>query len=346
MQLIEDLLGRNGIQVLAVSYRVKAEDSARAKVARSASRYSDFADLHDFLGVRVVCYLASDVEKVQRLLTSEFEIDPARSLDKVDSLDPDRFGYLSYHLVGQIGSNRGALAEWAPFAGFPMEIQIRSVLQHAWAEIEHDLGYKSSSGIPAHLKRRFARLAGLLELADAEFDGISQQVADHVEQVSRQVADGDVVPVDRDSIQALIASDGSIARADRDIAARTGAVIDHTPSGIYADARAEELLDVGLTNTSAVIAALEKEEAQLTRFAAGWLMNPADVKNIDEDEDLDDNGHFKRLPAGISLFYLYLHELVANERYNELESVGSLGDSTVRIQFLEIHHAAYKDSHG
>ena len=47
-----------------------------------------------------------------------------------------------------------------------MEIQIRTVMQHAWAEIEHDLGYKSKEDIPDKYRRQFSILAGLIELAD------------------------------------------------------------------------------------------------------------------------------------------------------------------------------------
>lgn len=165
-----------------------------------------------------------------------------------------------------------------------------------------------------------------------------------MEQVNRQIAEGDVVPVDRDSIRALIASDDSIARADREIASRTGASIDPNPSGIFADSRAEELLDVGLGTTNSVVDALKRDEAKLVMFATAWLTNPADMVNISEGEDLDDNGNFKMLPAGISLFYLYLHELVATERYSELESIGSMDQETVQDQFLEVHRSAYEQA--
>ena len=52
------------------------------------------------------------------------------------------------------------------------EIQVRTILQHVWAEIEHDIQYKSSSDIPKELKRKFQALAGLIEIADREFQSI------------------------------------------------------------------------------------------------------------------------------------------------------------------------------
>ena len=69
---------------------------------------------------------------------------------------------------------RAALAEYEAFKDMKCEIQVRSILQNAWAEIEHDLGYKTKEAIPVQSQRRFARLAGLLELAD---DGLGLLVA-------------------------------------------------------------------------------------------------------------------------------------------------------------------------
>jgi hypothetical protein len=79
--------------------------------------------------------------------------------------------------VVRLGINRNKLPEYKKFAGLTAEIQVRTVLQHAWAEIEHDIRYKSTSTIPHVISRRFMALAGLLEIADREFEAIQEEDA-------------------------------------------------------------------------------------------------------------------------------------------------------------------------
>ncbi|TMR94372.1 GTP pyrophosphokinase [Nonomuraea basaltis] len=109
-------------------------------------------------------------------------------MDKRKALDPDRFGYLSLHYVASLDTRRAELAEYKRFANNGFEIQIRSILQHAWAEIEHDLGYKSRLGVPSTTRRRFSRLAGLLELADAEFVSIRDELRLYEKRVESDLA--------------------------------------------------------------------------------------------------------------------------------------------------------------
>ncbi len=77
-----------------------------------------------------------------------------------------RFGYASRHLLVSTDPERRAYEPRAP-----RQVQVRTVLQHAWAEFEHDIRYKGT--IPEEhvpdLDRRFTLAAGLLELADREF---------------------------------------------------------------------------------------------------------------------------------------------------------------------------------
>ncbi|MBD8205958.1 hypothetical protein IFU08_08100 [Microbacterium sp. CFBP 8790] len=333
--LIRDLVSSVGLTIVSVNHRVKSNVSATKKIDGSSGKYGTYGDLHDMLGVRVVTYLASDVDTVVDVLRANFDVDEERSLDKLTGLDPDRFGYLSYHLVAKLDDVRAGFAEWAPYRDVYFEIQIRSILQHAWAEIEHDLGYKSTSGIPAQLKRRFARLAGLLETADSEFDAVSREVADHVERVREAIDQGGDVPVDRDSILALVLTDGGIVgRADRAIAAGIGATI-APATGSYADSRADELTGVGFTSTGQVASALAAEETQLVDFAVKWFLD-------DAAQDGQEPFPYTTLPAGVSLFYLYLHRTLQQEGGEWSLELGGMDDPQTREIFKHIHDSAFQ----
>ena len=105
--------------------------------------------------------------------------------DKSDVLkEEERFGYQSVHYIVSLTENRTTLTEYRRYKDLVAEIQVRTVLQHAWAEIEHDIQYKSIETIPAPYRRRFLALAGLFELADRELDSL--QTEDEALQKSAQ----------------------------------------------------------------------------------------------------------------------------------------------------------------
>jgi putative GTP pyrophosphokinase len=98
------------------------------------------------------------------------------SSDKGDVLrKEERFGYLSVHYLVPLLRQRTDLPEYRRFDGLVAEIQVRTILQHAWAEIEHDIQYKSLTTIPSGVRRRFMSLAGLLEIADREFQAVQDE---------------------------------------------------------------------------------------------------------------------------------------------------------------------------
>lgn len=164
--LCSELL-KNHIRVLQISGRVKDRDSLGKKLDRKSGKYTKISDITDIIGIRIITYLNSDVDKVAKIIENEFLIDRKNSVDK-RKLNNNEFGYRSLHYVVGLNESRVALTENKSYSSFQAEVQIRSILQHAWAEIEHDLGYKSS--IPDEFKRGFNRLSALLETADIEFD--------------------------------------------------------------------------------------------------------------------------------------------------------------------------------
>lgn len=176
--LISSSLKRSGFAYPEVTGRAKDVLSFREKVQRPGKNYRDpLREITDLAGIRVVVQYEDEIDKVNRVLAKEFKIDKVNSVDKRKELGPDQFGYRSVHAVIQLGRKRASLGEYKQFAGLKAEVQVRTVLQHAWAAAEHTLVYKSGKEPSDDYKRRFIRLASLLELVDDQF--ISLRNSEH-----------------------------------------------------------------------------------------------------------------------------------------------------------------------
>lgn len=188
--LIKRLLEVRKISVHSISFRCKDRTSLEKKILKKKNKYKSLGEITDVVGVRVITHYSDDVDVVAKVIEKEFDIDRRNSIDKRASLDPDRFGYLSLHYVASFVGDRSKLQEYAAYNGLKLEIQIRSILQHTWAEIEHDIGYKSKHDIPNPVKRKFSRLAGLLELADQEFISIRTENAAYAKRLDEALVSG------------------------------------------------------------------------------------------------------------------------------------------------------------
>lgn len=184
-----------GIHVAALEYRVKTEDSLAGKLELKGNKYKTLADITDIIGIRVITFYSDDVDKVSSAIDRHFDIDWKNTIDKRKLHEIDSFGYMSLHYICSQGD-------------FPyrFEIQIRTILQHAWANINHDTGYKSGVEVPKGYLRNLNRLAGMLELADEQFSRIRSELADYRRRVKALVASGnlDEVPLDGDSYRSYL----------------------------------------------------------------------------------------------------------------------------------------------
>jgi putative GTP pyrophosphokinase len=185
--IVKENLDQKGIVYHSVTCRSKDRKSFADKAAKD--KYSHpTAQIKDMAGVRVITYLESDVQKVASVIEELFKIDKEDSLDQSKLLGNDRVGYRSVHYVAKFDSARCEIPEFKPYAGLPFEIQIRSLLQHAWAEIEHDRNYKFSGKLPSELGRRFFLVAGILEVADREFVEIASEIDRYKADVKEDIA--------------------------------------------------------------------------------------------------------------------------------------------------------------
>lgn len=170
LSVVTGLLDDAGINYLSVTARTKTVASFAAKADRTVDGrrlYTDpLSELTDQIGLRVITYLRNDVTAVANLLGEEMRLLDDRDMG-VETASEGRWGYASRHLlVGVEGEQQ------------PASVQVRTILQHAWAEFEHDVRYKGS--VPEEdapdLDRRFTLAAGLLELADREFSAIRERL--------------------------------------------------------------------------------------------------------------------------------------------------------------------------
>lgn len=188
---LRTLLQNKQIDVIDVTFRAKTVASFAEKIRRK--RYGNpQSEMTDLAGVRVVTLIERDIDRVTKIIQDSFRVHPESSVDKSAALGSDRFGYRSVHFVCDIGKAREALPEFAPYIDLPFEIQVRTALQHAWAEIEHDRSYKFSGELPSSLKRRFHLVAGLLELADREFSSLTEELENYTTEVKIQADAGNL----------------------------------------------------------------------------------------------------------------------------------------------------------
>jgi putative GTP pyrophosphokinase len=172
---IRSLLNNEHISFHSITSRTKNIDSLTKKIELK-NKYQMLQDITDLVGIRIITYYSDTVDQISKLIEKRFVIDRDNSIDKRKTIDPDRFGYRSLHYVVQINNGQIQFNTDFNYYDLKFEIQISSILQYTWAEIEHDLGYKSQEEIPYDIKRSFSRLASLLELADEEFLRIKNEI--------------------------------------------------------------------------------------------------------------------------------------------------------------------------
>ncbi|HET8660178.1 MAG TPA: hypothetical protein VFM55_14410 [Micromonosporaceae bacterium] len=315
-ELVRSALQSRGLHPHTVTHRVKRRESAVRKIERKARADYSLSDITDLLGVRVITYFNYDVDQVAEIIEQEFTVDRANSVDKRTSLDPDRFGYLSLHYVVGLSDSRRRLPEYKKFDKVRFEVQIRSILQHAWAEIEHDLGYKSKHAIPAPLRRRFSRLAGLLELADEEFAHIRDSLKEYAAEVNVAIRDNALnVPIDRDSVEAYIRESPRLAELEDRLAGSLATTRAPQLNPRYAEARASEMQAVGFRNLNDVDHALARDGEFLWRFVRNWF----------ESRERNRRRQRRPLNSGVLLLYLAIHGAVQREPADAAALLDRLG---------------------
>jgi len=192
--LVTSILDEAGINYLSVTGRTKGVASFAQKAGRLVDGRPAFPDplrdITDQIGVRVITYVHSDVSAVADLLDDQVVVKDDRDMGQ-ETASEGRFGYASRHLLITLDAARESDPAYAAMRHRVAQVQVRTVLQHAWAEFEHDIRYKGT--VPEEhvrdLDRRFTLAAGLLELADQEFSMIRERLRTGTPEHSEAAAD-------------------------------------------------------------------------------------------------------------------------------------------------------------
>jgi ppGpp synthetase/RelA/SpoT-type nucleotidyltranferase len=271
VELVTSVLDEAGINYLTVSGRTKSIASFAEKATRTVDGvrlYTDpLREIGDQIGVRVLTYVRDDVDAVADLLGDQVVVNDDRDLGR-ETASEGRFGYASRHLQIALDAARESQPAYAHLRGRNVQVQIRTVLQHAWAEFEHATRYKGT--VPAEhgpeLDRRFTLAAGLLELADREFTFIRDQL--QATDVGPPAGDDGSDPrIGSQELAAFLA--GTYADADW---SRT----DH-----YAW-MAGLLLELGITSLDELSDVLAAVDEEAIRTAMGYRHPPRAVRRLDD----------------------------------------------------------------
>jgi ppGpp synthetase/RelA/SpoT-type nucleotidyltranferase len=184
-----------------IQTREKSIASFAEKAVRKKHKYADpVYQLTDLCGARVITHTRSEVEAFCQYLKDNFDIDWDNSLDTSQRLRPTEFGYRSVHYIiefKRIPEEEEDERKDKPYGidipeelfGLKAEVQVRTLVEHAYADYGHDLTYKGAFELPTTWQRELASVAAALEEVDQTFSRIEERLRDYTTSYGRYSTD-------------------------------------------------------------------------------------------------------------------------------------------------------------
>lgn len=166
---------RPEIKIHSIESRIKDITSLRNKLINKDTIYRNIEDITDLVGIRIITFFDDHIDELEKIILDNFE-NTKDSVDKRKNVSIGEFGYASDHLVVKLSDERKCLPEYSEVKNLCFEIQIRTILQHSWADIYHDMGYKEGKSVSEKEKRNFHSIAGIFDLVDREFVRFRKEV--------------------------------------------------------------------------------------------------------------------------------------------------------------------------
>jgi ppGpp synthetase/RelA/SpoT-type nucleotidyltranferase len=178
--LLEDMLKKDNFKY-HINNRLKDVASLSEKIERKRNKgtvYKHLQDINDIVGIRIIFYTETDKKNFIKILKDDLK--DAMKIKRAKG----PHGYSSTHVIASLGEKRSALSEYKRFKDLKCEIQLTLILNHAWAEIEHDILYKADKAMSQidstyheTLKVRMEKIMShYIKKASFELEKISQEI--------------------------------------------------------------------------------------------------------------------------------------------------------------------------
>jgi ppGpp synthetase/RelA/SpoT-type nucleotidyltranferase len=310
-QLIETILNEEQITIHSVQARVKKRKKVESKYCNHEKDYKCLDDMSDLVGLRIITYYSDKIDQIAEIINREFEL--LGPMDDKRKGKLDSFGYSAIHMDCKYSQGRIENTEYRRFAGMCFEIQITTVLGHAWAEMHH--GWYDARNSPSEEERRFYRLAAVLELAEQEFLEIRKK-KDQRELIAsvRVAAKAPEIPITIESLQAFIEQKEIVAKTDDELSKILGRTVSNIATQDQLSHLARIVISAGIETTQDLEGKLTEAAPAVAEYVR--LCMPVWIKAQGQISDT--------FTKGFSIFHLtnLLVGAFGEERYRSfLESI-------------------------
>jgi putative GTP pyrophosphokinase len=160
------------------THRTKAVDSLIEKAYYRGKRYLDpYEQITDKVGTRFVVLLLDDIRTVCEVVEGcpYWTQSKDRDFDEEREREPTLFDYQSVHYIVRAVAGVEYLGHRVP-EGTPCEVQIRTLMQHAFSELTHDTIYKPRTIATPTVRRNVAKSMAFIETTDRLFQEVNMSL--------------------------------------------------------------------------------------------------------------------------------------------------------------------------
>ncbi len=161
---------QGNLQMQYMDVRMKSPESMTAKLKRQhypISAASAVSNTTDAVGVRVICRFLDDVYATADAISKQTHWNILLRKDYIAAPKPN--GYRSYHIILEVPCAAGFCV--------PVEVQLRTISQDAWASLEHQMKYKKDVPHQKIIQSELKRCADEMASTDSSMQTIQDLIA-------------------------------------------------------------------------------------------------------------------------------------------------------------------------